>query len=471
MIQGAPVNALDYGASPSASAAVNTVAIQAALNSGALQVYLPAGTYSISAVLTVPTYVEFFGAGQQATIIQQTVAGQGGVSVTSTSYSKIRGMTVTSNAVTPTQSGLYFSGCGNAIVSDVLVSSFSKGIEILASQVQIQRAYVTTCTSHGIHLRSTGTAGVDVEIVDSSSQANTGDGLRISGLQSGHYIKTLQTSLNGGSGLYMETDATGSPSDIHFIQLISDTNSVHGIFVGSTVNSIRFVDCWSANRGSGYNWRVEGTDISIIGGKVRSCYGHGIQFITGTRGVVTGTVIESASQDGIDTYDGLNIASTNVSVTGVSTFDGNNKMRYGIKLEVGASNVSVVGGNVSGHLGNVLDSSGVTTNSFVGVTGIPNSVPQISTAAGLVSTTSGVAATLFTIANVAGLYQVFAYALATGSSANWCASATVVCNADGTLKITAINGGNLTLTASGMNIQATQAVGIVGISYSYLKIV
>ena len=50
MISGAVANVLDFGASPSATASVNTAAIQAAINSGQL-VYLPKGVYQTNAPL------------------------------------------------------------------------------------------------------------------------------------------------------------------------------------------------------------------------------------------------------------------------------------------------------------------------------------------------------------------------------------------------------------------------------------
>lgn len=79
MIQGADVNALDYGAVPGGSAAVNTPALQAAINYAAtngLILRIPAGTYLINANLTLPSkvgnssfYVNIQGEGFE-TIIQ-----------------------------------------------------------------------------------------------------------------------------------------------------------------------------------------------------------------------------------------------------------------------------------------------------------------------------------------------------------------------------------------------------------------
>ena len=52
MIDAAYANVLDYGASPSATAAVNTAAIQAAIDANDV-VYFPQGTYNINAALEI----------------------------------------------------------------------------------------------------------------------------------------------------------------------------------------------------------------------------------------------------------------------------------------------------------------------------------------------------------------------------------------------------------------------------------
>ena len=59
-IKGAAANVLDYGASASNTAAQNTTAFQAALASGAANIYIPAGVYQLN-TLTVATTVCFFG--------------------------------------------------------------------------------------------------------------------------------------------------------------------------------------------------------------------------------------------------------------------------------------------------------------------------------------------------------------------------------------------------------------------------
>jgi hypothetical protein len=71
MIAGAPVNVLDYGASPSASASVNTVAMQAAHDTGRI-VYYPAGIYVFTKLTTPIYYGGIIGDGPTLTILKST---------------------------------------------------------------------------------------------------------------------------------------------------------------------------------------------------------------------------------------------------------------------------------------------------------------------------------------------------------------------------------------------------------------
>ena len=64
MIQGAVANVLDFGASPSASASANATAIQAAIDSGAKRVYIPAGDYSVDATIVASNKAGFVLEGE-----------------------------------------------------------------------------------------------------------------------------------------------------------------------------------------------------------------------------------------------------------------------------------------------------------------------------------------------------------------------------------------------------------------------
>jgi hypothetical protein len=80
MINGAPANIRDYGASPTASPSVNTAAIQQCINENSV-IYIPVGTYQINGPITInSTTVSggqrlIFGAGRERSVITATTAG------------------------------------------------------------------------------------------------------------------------------------------------------------------------------------------------------------------------------------------------------------------------------------------------------------------------------------------------------------------------------------------------------------
>lgn len=79
MITGAPANIMDYGASPSASAATNTAAIQQCINENQV-IYIPKGTYQINGPITINSAPvsggqrTIFGDSRERSVIQATTA-------------------------------------------------------------------------------------------------------------------------------------------------------------------------------------------------------------------------------------------------------------------------------------------------------------------------------------------------------------------------------------------------------------
>ena len=74
MISGAVANIMDFGADPS-GVADSTAAIQATVDSGAKSIFIPEGTFKVTAPINIPTNngadaVRVFGAGKQQSILQ-----------------------------------------------------------------------------------------------------------------------------------------------------------------------------------------------------------------------------------------------------------------------------------------------------------------------------------------------------------------------------------------------------------------
>jgi len=80
MIDGAVFNVIDFGASPSASASTNTVAIQAAIDAAAAvsgTVFIPTGFYLCNATINMAREVTVMGEGYRSTILSFNHTGAG----------------------------------------------------------------------------------------------------------------------------------------------------------------------------------------------------------------------------------------------------------------------------------------------------------------------------------------------------------------------------------------------------------
>lgn len=96
-------------------------------------------------------------------------------------------------------------------------------------------------------------------------------------------------------------------------------------------------------------------------------------------------------------------------------------------------------------------------------------VESVKSGSGTVSATNATATTIFA-ANKTGRCEVTAY-ITSGDAASYTAAATVLTEGNGAARIIANNGGMLTLTLSGLNVQVTQSSGAtqtVGFKYVWI---
>jgi hypothetical protein len=130
------VSVKDFGATGNGSTD-DTAAIQAALNSGARAVYVPAATYRCASGLTVPNNTTLYGESVNATsptplgsclIFDLTVATCLTVGVSGQTSTGVRNLTVTRASGTPasTTIGVYVQASYNVVLENV--NSFSHGI-------------------------------------------------------------------------------------------------------------------------------------------------------------------------------------------------------------------------------------------------------------------------------------------------------------------------------------------------------
>jgi hypothetical protein len=139
MIDGAPVNVLDYGAVGNGTTD-DTAAIQAAIDyvysAGGGTVYFPPGTYRVTTISrnwTNPITVNLKGSGKRSTTIKKLgstttpVMALSGISTMLEPYSTISDMTISGNSVTGVH-GLRITNFGRWTLQNVFITGCNRGL-------------------------------------------------------------------------------------------------------------------------------------------------------------------------------------------------------------------------------------------------------------------------------------------------------------------------------------------------------
>ena len=176
MISGAPVNILDFGASPSATPAANAVAIQAAINSVSATggcVVIPSGNFQYDTTLNMGNSIELLGVSQEASILTYTGTGNGIQTDRPCFMPKIRNFSLLCNNASNSGIGIQWGHIvRRGVIEDMLVRYFGlKGIELCGGLINIVRHCSVfnnninqAAASVGIHVRPiiNGSPGVPV---------------------------------------------------------------------------------------------------------------------------------------------------------------------------------------------------------------------------------------------------------------------------------------------------------------------
>lgn len=179
----------DFGASPSANAADNAIAIQAAIDSfgtGGGSVYIPNGTYLYDTTIDLGQSIELIGESQNGTILTYTGTANGIQTSEPCFYPKIRNFTLLCNNASNIGIGIQWGNYErHGVIENMLIRYFGlKGIEIRGGLDNIIRHCNVfnndankAVVSVGIHIRPNA-AGVastttTIEKCYVSSQQNT----------------------------------------------------------------------------------------------------------------------------------------------------------------------------------------------------------------------------------------------------------------------------------------------------------
>lgn len=356
----------------------DTTAIQDAIDAvcaaGGGVVYFPAGTYLISATLTVICDgVALLGDGPAAAVIlaDPSMATGNMVEITSADYCAIRELGLTSAAQKTGGVGILITSCLFTTVEYLRLNNQYDAVKTVDSTVvRIVGLDVRNTAHHGFYFTGTGNDFYMSQVVADNSPNATGHGIFLdSGTQA--FIGEDCDLIHFANGLVITPSGT---STWHFFTgMIFDTNTNDGIHLGdgaADLRGITFVNCWAASNGSqgvyiGAN--VEG--FQFIGGKVLNNGQNGftVTSTTATRLTIADNLIVSNSQGSSGTYSGIRVVGgvTHLSVTGNHSYNGlslGSTQKYGLSLESGATDYLVLDGNDfhGNATGEISNLSGVT---------------------------------------------------------------------------------------------------------------
>lgn len=292
MIQGAPVNVLDFGAVGDGTAD-DTAAINAALTAGAGQsVFFPKGTYKVSANLVPAANTTMFGSGW-GSVIKVDAAATRFIPILVNSTSEVLGVCIRDLAVDGSQKGLLdagliqLNGAAGFVVERVRLfnggtpgESAVQGVNGIAAAVDglgnsgsfgvIRDCLIEACTKGGINI-TTETQGVLVEgcTVRNCTGNTQTPGIQING---GYNARVIGNRVSGCQGVGIFAATSGGVGTYRYPKdTVIEGNTVFGNGTGSVTGHGIYV----ANA-QGQASGIVGK-ISIIG---NHCYSNGVVFTT-----------------------------------------------------------------------------------------------------------------------------------------------------------------------------------------------
>jgi hypothetical protein len=239
MIDGASVNALDFGMDVTASAAVNKAALQAAIDSlpNGGEVYIPQGYYGVDPGVTVgDVNVTIRGAGNGR--------GYGGSSVTYVGTRLLfnsagTGITVNSLNCGPCIKDLALFGNGNG----------TDGIFLVGTNTILDGVATSGFTNCGFWLRS----GINMVQLNNCSGIGNGYGMRVgSDTLGGNTIFKVSGCVFRQNNIGVRVDQAVNYA---FYDTVSESNTAEGLVLyqhtGVQHAELTFTNCWFENNNAG----------------------------------------------------------------------------------------------------------------------------------------------------------------------------------------------------------------------------
>lgn len=345
---GAGINVVDFGAVGNGTTN-DTAAFQAALDAAATQgggiVFVPAGSYLLTAAIAIGALTTLLGEGNASRLIfSQTGSPNAGITITAVSDVAVRDLFIDHDGGTAasTKSAIHVdasSAGANFLFADLhIIDAAQDGIRIVGKAAIKTNAKVARCTvdgakRHGIEFAEdcSGSVAFACRIKDANGDTSKhGQGLFCSGSGSN---PTVGCSFTGN---IVEGCENG-------IRMQGINNAATGNLVsGCLIDGIR----------------LRGTAITATGNQVTGCTEQGIKSENGTDHTITGNVVTGCSEDGIMVRY-TDAQPTGVSITG-NTVTGNTQ--NGIRV-YGGTDITITGNTVKGNGQNGIAVEGPTVGS------------------------------------------------------------------------------------------------------------
>ena len=339
------INIVDYGADTTNSAAVNTTAIQNAIDAATslgATIYIPDGTFEVNNLSVSSGVLHIIGNGISSILKKMTSTGNlFDIQYSSTAYHiSMSNFTILSGTTQTAGAMIYCENVGQSKFIDLFIDSGYYNIQFKnVSQSFLNRVSVQHAKKTGIYFEDC----LDLYIDDSRSDVNTEQGIHFNTV-SGVYLASVTTGANGLSGIYIE-DGVSSPATADtngfyfFTNVISDSNGSHNWHI-KNMNRSNIVNCWAStgtSTGQYYGMLFDTCeDINISNSSFVNNQGEGVYIYP--------------------TCKRLNFSGNNFNGNGVSTYGG-----YGIKVRTGAENINITSNTFIGNITGNINDDGTNT--------------------------------------------------------------------------------------------------------------
>lgn len=328
MIDGSPVNVLDFGAVGD-GVADDTAAIQAAIDSITKgEVYFPAGTYKVTATIDITKNgIHLLGSGSWATEIRMTanapaIAIAGSVSNVINGTS-VRNMTVRGGGQSNLLAhGISYAWANTCYIEDVVLFScrhalhFEHNWQTALNNIRVygagsDQSYI------GVYMAETTALNVDNAINANNVyvQQTSNVGFRIINGQGSKFVNCEAGGLPMIHAWYIGDPTTGTLACqwMDFVNCLGDsTSSACWLFRQGSATDLQLINvsnCWAGN--GEYGMYFDGAaNITITAALITGNTKDGMIFNQCSRMVTTNCILRDNNEAGVATYSDLTVQSS-----------------------------------------------------------------------------------------------------------------------------------------------------------------